>query len=244
MKTSTRYLLSVVLTAVLFGGLARAMVAEGVVTNAQVRPAAQTSARFGSEGQLVSGNTAGDYYEASRLQEVYSCKTASAGTSFTTAGVSPLAAAGIAWLAVYNPRGSGYNLEVINTQIVGISGTPGVGAQVYDLGCDQTITATQNNNATSQLGPLSHFTGAFTGSVAKCFTQLALTGSSVLSEMRVHPYSPFAGAVAATSPGLTATDVLFGSVIVPPGCVLAIQTTAAGTAHVAAGSITFRQAVP
>lgn len=232
------------LAVLLASSLALAMIAEGFITNYQPRPTGQTTARYGSEGQAITGNTSGDYYEAARLGEVFSCSTASAGTSFTTAGVSPLAAGGTAWLAVFNPTGSGYNLEVVQSTISGISGTPGVGAQMYNFGCSQPITATQNNGGTSQVGPLNHLTGQNTGSVGKCFTQLALTGSTLLSNMRAHPYSPFAAAMAATTPGLEQTDALYGAVIIPPGCVLAIQTTAAGTAHIAAGSIDFRQAVP
>jgi hypothetical protein len=237
MKAHTRIVLAVFGTALIFGGIARALPAEGVVQNAQVRPQSQTTMRFGSEGQLVSGNTAGDYYEAARLGEVFSCKTASAGTSFTTAGTSPLGAAGTAWLAVYNPANSGYNLEVVSSTIVGVSGTPGVGAQVYNLGCGQVVTA-------AGTAPISHLTAQLAGSQAQCFTQAALTGSTALKEVRVHPYAPFAAAMAATTPGLEQTDVVNGAIIVPQGCVLAIQTTAGGTAHVAAGSIDFRQAVP
>lgn len=227
-----------VVSSLLTAALVWALPAEGIVTNSQNKPGGQTTMRLNTEGSLVTANTSGDFYEATRLNEVYSCKTASAGTSFTTAGTSPLGAAGIAWLAVVNPANSGYNLEVIQSTIVGVSGTPGVGAQVYNLGCSQTVTSA------TFTAPISHLTGQVGGSVGKCYTQTALTGSTALTEVRVHPYGPFAAAMAATTPGLEAVDIVNGALIVPPGCVLAIQTTAAGTTHIAAGSIDFRQAVP
>lgn len=236
---------SAIVSFLLASAVAWALPAEGVVQNAQIRPAGQTTLRMGSEGQLVSGNTAGDYYEAARLAEVFSCKTASAGTSLTTASASPLTAAGIIWLGVFNPVGSGYNIEIISSVITGISGTPGVGGTVYSMGCSQTaVTAVQNNGGTSQVGPLNHLTGQNTGSVAQCFTQLAFTGGTAFKEVRMHPYAPFGAAMAATTPGLSQIDMVNGALVVAPGCAIAIQAALQGTTHVAAGSIDFRQALP
>lgn len=220
-----------------------AIPANAIVTEGQTQALGQTNYvgqgpfRRGVEGQQMGSNVAGDFYEGARLGQVFTIKTASAGTSFTTAGVSPLAAAGIAWLALYNPAGSAVNLEIENISIAGVSGTPGVGAQVYDLGCSQNITAAQNAVPVGSLIP--SMSGVGLG-----YTQTALTGSTVLKEVGISCYSPFAGAMAATSPGLQCSDNIQGRFVVAPGCVFAIQTTAAGTAHIAAGSLTYRVAIP
>jgi hypothetical protein len=229
---------SAFLLSVFFAGPASAIVSEGVVQQAgQSSRQGQGPLRTQTEGALVSVNTAGDYYEGSRLGEVFTIKTASAGTSFTTAGTSPLAAAGTAWLALYNPLGSPVNMEIASVTINGISGTPGVGGIVYDIGCSQSITATQNATPIGSLLPSNSGFG-------RGFTQTALTGSTALTELRMSCYAPFAAAIAATSAGLSCNDYLIGQIILAPGCVLAIQATAAGTTHIAAGSITYRQAIP
>lgn len=220
-------------------GVAFALPAEGVAGYQALADGSQTSLRLGHERQLVTGPAHGDFYEAARLGQMFTVKTASAGTSFTTAGTSPLAAAGIAWLAIYNPPCSSSPcaiLEIDSVTIVGISGTPGVGGQIYNLGCGQAITAAQNATPVSSLNPTS-------SGLALGFTQTALTGSTALKEIGVSSYAPFAGAMAATTPGLTVTDNINGRFVVGPGCVFAIQTTAAGTTHVAAGSITYRQTI-
>jgi hypothetical protein len=229
---------AVLLLSVCFAGPASAIVSEGVVQQAgQSSRQGQGPLRQQTEGALVTGNVGGDYYEGARLGEVFTIKTASAGTSFTTAGTSPLAAAGTAWLALYNPNGSPVNLEIASVTINGISGTPGAGGQVYDIGCSQNITAAQNATPVSSLLPTSAGYG-------RGYTQTALTGSAALTELGMTCYAPFAAAMAATTAGLSCTDFIIGKIILAPGCVLAIQATAAGTTHLAAGSITYRQALP
>lgn len=193
-------------------------------------------ARGGHEKQQLASAVGADLGEAARLGQLYTITTASAGTSFTTAGASPLAAGGTAWLALYNPSGSGYNLEIETVTIGLISGTPGVGAQAYNLGCNQTITAAQNATPVGSLSPLQ-------SGVGRGYTQTALTGSGLLTLVGVSPYAPFAAAAAGVV-NVSVVDNINGRFIVAPGCVFAIETTAAGTTHIAVGSITYRQAVP
>lgn len=215
-----------------------AMVAEGFVRNSQGRPSGQASAPLTSEGALLVSLGSGDLYEAARVGEIYSVKTASAGTSFSTAGVSPLGAAGVVWLGLYNPPSSGFNLEVLTVKIAEISGTPGVGTIVYDLGCPGVALTATSFNPTGTLNP------AIAG-VGLGITQNAATGlpASIMKEIGISNYAPFAAA-AAGAINITAIDNINGGIIVPQGCLFAIQPTAAGTTHVAAGEIRYRQAVP
>lgn len=176
--------------------------------------------RISRMGSQVVTDAHGRYYEASRLGKLY-CVTASALN--TTAGY-PLGAAGTPLIAVWNPPGTGTNLVIIQVSVaMRANGTVSPGS--IGLSGGPTATITQATVTT----PLNQFTFTTTGSVAKGYVNVALTGSTALTAIR-----PVIGVGAATSATTVfsgvATEDTAGSVIVIPGNVVALSATVSGTA--------------
>jgi hypothetical protein len=153
-------------------------------------------------------------------------------------------------LALYNPVGSGKQLEIQQVNVTWVTGTPAAGGVLYNGACNQAITATQNNQGTAGLGPISRSTMNASGSVAKGFVATALTGSTAMLAIGVVPgCSPFggvaiSGAATTASPGwgMSCHDEPKGSIVVQPGCAIAIALAGAGTTPVLNADITYREA--
>jgi hypothetical protein len=136
---------------------------------------------------------------------------------------SPLTAGtGTPILGVYNPVGSGKNLHLLKTKMTSTSGTPG-GPLIWNVVPNpQNITATFTTPASGNVG-----SGA--AAVAHVFNNTAVTGSTVGT-----PYRALGGPAAiAIGAGLYSTEEEHkGDIIIPPGAMLALCATAAGTTHI------------
>lgn len=191
--------------------------------------------RLGNSLEQIIGDAHGRYSEAGRLGRVHTVTTAVAGTTVVAGNVSPVAAAAASILSLWNPTGSGMELSILRVILAFISGTPGAGPWVLNGAGGQVITATEN------AAPVCHRSG-FARSVAKGFTQTALTGSGLQALLRfIGGAVLFAGAIAATTPGQGVQDELAGDVHVPEGGLLSIAAPAVGTTLIVAAAITFEE---
>lgn len=203
--------------------------------------AAKVVGRAGHEGQIITSDLAARYGEAGRTGTMFSVATAPAGYTTVAAGVSPIAAATTSvMLALFNPMGSGKNLEVVKVYANWISGTPGAGGLVFNISCGNNITTAQN------AAPINMLTGKATGSVGQGYTgTVTLTGSTLMSYLRpLSNCTPFAGAIAATTVGLNCLDEVEGAIVIGQGCMLALAPAAAGTSPIVNGAIQYREAIP
>lgn len=136
---------------------------------------------------------------------------------------SPIAAGtGTPIIAIYNPTGSNRNIVIIKTVQSHTSGTP-AGPLLYNV-----IPNPQNISAAST-SPVSNQSFQTTGSVAKLFSNVALTGSTAGQAQRVIG-GP--GAIALGAGMQTYVELHNGEFIIPPGAMVAVAATGAGTAHI------------
>jgi hypothetical protein len=184
---------------------------------------------------LLVSQAHGRYGAATRRANLFSFSTALAGVTAAAGMVSPLAAGATPLFAIYNPTGSGKNLELLMAYAYNVSGTPAAGPMAYNLGPTAIVTTTGAQ-------PTSNLTGLAAGSVARGFANSVLTGSSALLLVRPAFFSQVGtpGAIAAAQPAIY-QDELSGSIVVPPGSLFAICPAGAGTTHVLGCAATWEE---
>ena len=139
----------------------------------------------------------------------------------------------------YNPSGSGVNAVIVNHKEFHTSGTPG-GPLIWNFFCGQTwnsaATGTIYNNLLSNLSP--------NGSNMIAQNNVAVTTNpAITTAMNVLGVAGGPAAVAvATGTGETGTNNDDkGQIVVPPGCLLGLASTATGTSDVVSASITWEE---
>jgi len=237
MKLDLKIVAAVLVGGLVFGtGLSYAIPAElrvGAQTNT---PGALAVSRAGWEGQQIVGELSGRFYESSVNKQVFSVCTAVAGTTVVAGNNTPPAAAAATILSLYNPAGSGKNMEVFKVTFNQLSGTPAAGGLWLATAFNATITATANAT------PVSNYASG-KGSDAKGFTQTALTGGPAHVTLRsIAGSGAFAGAIAATGVGITGAEDLEGAVVVPPSGVLSVASSGTGTTHIVNACLHYREA--
>lgn len=193
-------------------------------------------ARGTQDSALVTADGHGRYGELAARGAMFSGGTGFAGTTIVAANVTPIGAAAATILSLYNPIGSGVDVELIRTLIAHISGTPGAGAWLYNFQFNQTLTAIQNCFGVAGGTPVPNRLGGNAGGKARVFTQTALTGSAAQLQHRAIGTTQFAAAIAATTQGLGFVDEVAGSIVIPPGGLLSIAAPVIGTTHIVAAS--------
>lgn len=170
--------------------------------------------------------------------KVFQASGAQAGTTIAAGHVAPPAAGAATLLSLLNPMSSGVNLEVIQTTIGHVSGTPGAGTFTYCMAYQgEAVTAAEAGAIKRSLYASQKNT------IAKAWAAATLTGSIVHLVMAHVPSAPFAGALAATSEG-TARSIVHdvdGMIVIPPGWMLTLAPAATGTTHVVAVAITYAE---
>lgn len=199
--------------------------------------------RVGQSRELIVSDYRGRFAEAAARGELFDAITALVGTTIVAGNVAPPAAAAATVLSVFNPEGSGVDLEVLIGWLMHISGTPGAGAWAWcgarAMGAT-AITAAQNNNGVAAAGPFGTRipSGA---SKAKAYTQTALTAGPLHTLARPFPSAQFAGALAATTPNQVIIDEVAGAIVVQPGGVVTLAPPAIGTTHIVAAGIMWQE---
>lgn len=188
--------------------------------------------RQGRQGELLTSQLHGDYYEQNFRNNLYSIGSGlvalSANTITLTATTTPI-------VGVWNPLGSNVNLVIIHAQLGdflnNVTSTP-PGAFVW---------ASSLNNAVITTGalPFNRKTLQNAGSAAKGFNGgVALTGlTNNLVVFETGDFPSASSLLTTTIAAATPTPSVFGvqrfegSIIVPPGGVLALLNTVSTTTH-------------
>lgn len=188
--------------------------------------------RMGQLGDIVVSELHGRYYEQAYRGSVFSLSVSTAAAITAYVG----AAAGQPQIALYNPVGSGKNLAVLQASYNNVVAASGAGTVAWGLWFGPTVAPTAATNAVAT----NMATLQKAGSVASCWTNTALTSSTALVNQYPVGFYYWATAAGALSPAMNMVDV-GGSIIVPPGCMIALGGTSALTSATWTGNITWEE---
>ena len=197
----------------------------GPSSTQSVLPGSTPAVRLGQQGDLVASQLHGRYYETTYRNNVFSLSLNNVATGSTlTAYVG--ASGGTPALAVYNPPGSGKNLVPLMASYNNVVSAGTSAATVaWALWYGPTVAITQ-----ATLSPaLNQASLQATGSSSIGYKNVATTSSTALTNAYNIGYYYWASAVGAFQSTPTLAD-LFGSVVIPPGSMMALGASAAATA--------------
>lgn len=217
----------------------------GTVGPQQFSDGATQSVRLGKQGDIDVSELHGRFYEQNYRGNVYSigCQLTalSAATILLTASAQPI-------VGVWNPPTSPVNLVILQAMLVDelnnvTSVAPGAFVWASSVG--------NSNNLSAGLAPFNRKSLSSTGSQAKAFS---LSTASLLTGL-VNNVVVFDAAEFNTASGLLTTTVTAatptpsvsgvqnfdGSLIVPPGGVLALLNTVSSVTHSVAGRLLWEE---
>ena len=139
----------------------------------------------------------------------------------------------------YNPLGSGVNAVIVNHKEFHTSGTPG-GPLIWNFFCGVNWNSAVGGTIYNDL--LSNLTPNGSSMIAQNNTAVT-TNPAITTAMNAFGVAAGPAAVAvATGTGETGTNNDDkGQIAVPPGCLLALASTATGTSDVVSASITWEE---
>lgn len=153
------------------------------------------------------------HYKRTAEQVTYHAETAQTGVAPGTAHGTT------APFTLYNPIGSGVDLVVLESNMGYVSGTLGAGVVSYVANIDPTAAAVTGTAITKVNGRLGGSAG-----VARAFTTATLPAAPTA----VRPAFSLQASLASTAVApWTAKDVVDGAIVIPPGCALSLEATAA-----------------
>lgn len=195
-------------------------------------PGANPAVRQGQLGDVIVTELHGRYYEQAYRGNLFtlSVSTAAAITAYVGG------AAGTPMLAVYNPINSGRNIVPIQVSYNNVVAASAAGTVSMALWYGPTAAITQ----TTLTNPVNNATLNRTGSVTQCFTNVALTSSTALTNAYPVGFYYWATAAGAFQAPPTLVDIN-GSFIVPPGAMMALGGSAALTSATWIGSLTWEE---
>jgi hypothetical protein len=209
------------------------MLSEGRVGPISATDGSINPVRLTKTGEIAFSQAHGAYQEAVLRGGVWCLSSAAAGITVAAAHVIG-AAAGSPLVGMFNPINSGVNLVMLRANSSWNSGTTGAGGLVW--GC---IAANAGVTATGANGAINMLTLASGGSLAKTFTNSALTGAGASVLLRFLG-GPTVGALAANA-NQTVNEVTDGDIICPPGGVIGLFAATAGTSPIVGCSVTWEE---
>jgi hypothetical protein len=204
----------------------------GQPTTTSIAAGTAQSIRQGQLGDIVVSELHGRYYEQAYRNNLFnlSVTTAAAITAYTGA------AGGTPQIAVYNPIGSGKNAVILYASFANIVAASAAGTVAWSLYFGPTAAITQTTTSSAvNMGTLQK-----TGSVMTGFTNVALTSSTALTNNIPIGFYYWATAAGAFNSAPTMVD-LGGSLVVPPGTMVALGGSAALTSATWIGSLTWEE---
>ena len=201
---------------------------EILVSNQNVADGVITKARGGKEGHAVVGEIHGKYYEATLRGNVFTASTVIAGV------VIPVAAATLnSKFTIWNPAGSGVNVEIISfttgldtaTQVVNGWGMAVQRGLSSGAGIPTSVTTT----TALRLGP----TGASKVTVATqaTLTNVAIPGVTAATAVPIALYPMFSSGATTAAGVYECTHNFDGRLILGPDDLGAVCTTVAAAAQ-------------
>lgn len=219
---------------------------EGQVGEKLLAEGANETFRQSKTGEICTTDTHARFYEAASRGKLFGggmTTTTIAAATYTTA---TLGATCTPIIGLYNPTGSGKNFVVMQAKAIPVNTalqTTGAGALMW-------CTSIGNGALTLGTNPLNLLTLQATGSVGKDMSGIALTGltnnlvvrfASGLGSGPMNNTSFLQTAVGALSPQVPNVDNVDGSIIVPPGGVLALLSTTQAVAISIASSLIWEE---
>lgn len=181
-------------------------------------------------GQILANNNVSRFQNSVLGGNVYSGGMTITSISNATFSTGTLDATATPIIGVWNPSSSGKNLVILQAKLQHINTalqTTGAGAFVWCTSIGNTAISTGN-------APLNMLSLSATGSVAKSLSGVALTGltnaltvrfASGLNGGNISNLSTLQTAVGLMPTSTAQVDNIDGSIIVPPGGVLALLCT-------------------
>lgn len=196
----------------------------------------QPAVRSARLGDLIVSEARGRYAEMTRLGRSFSGVLAA--TTGTIAAGNILAAAGAAstQFALWNPTGSGVNVEITGVYIGPISGTPPGGPVFHGISTTATsIAGTAGvNNLAGGVASLARFQASAAGS--------ALTAGSAPATLRpINGFNPSAAAFASAAGGTPIYEQTDGGIVLGPGTMWVPLWATAGTTFLNAYGVTWNE---
>jgi hypothetical protein len=194
----------------------------GAPSNISAADSSNLPALQGKAGELVVTELHGKWYTEAYRGHVFSASTAIAGSAVGTATSTNLTS-----LTLWNPLGSGVNLELISVD-VNVLATIGIGglALSYATGIGANAGTGAPVISLTAVTPINANIGATQTSLAKAASALSLTTAPVLfTNLGISTQSSTAG----TGAYLTRIDV-DGKIVVAPGSAITLVAGAATTA--------------
>lgn len=198
---------------------------QGIVNAQNQADGAFVTARFGRQGDQMTSLLHGRFYEQTYRGNLFS--NGNVGLVALSANTISLNATTTPILGVFNPFGSGVNVAILQASLsAGINNTAstGPGAFVWATSTGNTVISTGST-------PFSRFLGGTAGK-AKGMAGVALTGLTnnlVVAHAADFPspnvITTTVVPTTVTTPMSNATLQIDGSIIVPPGGVLALLNT-------------------
>ena len=244
-----RKLLSAVLAGVLAWGPIASFAGQTVLSQVGerlVQDGSENIIRADRTGASVVTDAHGRFMEANVRSRLYSGGMTTTSISNVTFTTGTLGATETPIIGVWNPATSQVNLVMLQATLgvtVTAATSTGPGAFVW---------ATSTGNAAISTGNLPFGRRSFlpSGSAAKDMTGVALTGltnnmvvrwGAALGGGSVNAFSFVGTAAGTTGVQFTSVENFDGSVIVPPGAVLALLSTTTAVAHSAASSLLWEE---
>jgi hypothetical protein len=187
--------------------------------------------RASRTGATISADGHARYYELTLRGQVFTIQVKTATVTATT-DISPLpATTGRGLVGLINPPTSGRNAVILKIGMSTVSGTPG-GPFYIDVlaNCGATLTP--------GTVPVNNLTLAQSGSFMRGIAAAVPAQTAVAIMLR-----PLGGlAAVAVGAGLYhVEEEVAGSIVIPPGGLIAITAHATGTSHVVSGYITYAE---
>lgn len=188
----------------------------------------QQPSRLSTNLAMITQNLSGKFLESVIQGNVYVASTA-------VTGVAPGTAIGTTSpFTLSNPKGSNKYLVVLRTTIGYVSGTLGAGVVDYVGNLDPAAAAVTGTAIAAVNCLLSLATG-----VGKAFTTATLPAAPTV----MRPFVSLTALLASTAvQPWTVVDEVDGEFVIPPGCALSLEgTAAAGTSPLVVFSMTWEE---
>lgn len=222
---------------------------EGKVGPQTLSDGSKNTIRTGKTGEAMTSDVHARFQEAALRGNLYSGGMTTTSISNATFTTATLDATATPIIGLWNPTGSGKNLVVIQAKLQCVI----TNATATGGGAFMWCTSLLNGAISTGIAPLNRFTLAATGSVGKVYANTALTGLTTSLSIREASalqggtngnYSMVGTAVGFSVSGSSATiDNIDGSIIIPPGGVLALLCTTTPVAISAASSILWEEII-
>ena len=195
--------------------------------------------RTDKTGILIVADGHGHFSEATARQKMFTAFLSQGTTTVAAGNVVNAAAAASTQFAVWNPLGSAVNLILQKLVITQYSGTPTAGGLFYS-----TFNAAAVASSVATVGSIrNNYINGPTGQ-ALCLSSAAgaaLTGGLALTTLGASTLSSSATALASTA-GIIMSDLIDGSIVVPPGVGFVPTWSGAGTTYLVGYTLTWEEA--